>query len=218
MDHESALKPRLRGVSHGVAALAVVLLGAWLVSFGRTPREIVPLAIYAVSLTLMYGISALYHLPDWSPGIRIWWRRADHAAIFILIAGTATPFCKLALPPEAGHRLLWTMWLGAGIGVGQSLFWPHAPKALAASLYLALGWLGSPYLPVFFESIGFRGTAYVLGGGLIYTAGALVYALKKPDPWPRTFGYHEVFHALVILGSIGHFLGVYEVVLRLSNR
>jgi hemolysin III len=104
------------------------------------------------------------------------------------------------------------MWIGAAVGVGQSLFWIRAPKLLTALLYLALGWLGAPYLPVFFSSLGPRGTTLILVGGLIYTAGALVYGLKRPNPYPKTFGYHEIFHLLVIVGSVFHFIAVSEAV------
>jgi hemolysin III len=165
----------------------------------------------------MYAVSASYHLPDWKPEIREWWRKADHAAIFVLIAGTATPFCVLILPPEAGRHLLLTMWIGAAIGVGQSLFWIRAPKMLTALLCMALGWLGAPYLPDFFTSLGSHGAMLVVWGGLFYTAGAIVYALKRPNPFPLTFGYHEIFHLFVIAGSVFHFLAVSSAVTGLST-
>jgi hemolysin III len=209
-------KPKYRGVSHGLSCGVALVAGLLLIHSVHGARARIAVGIYVATLVLMYGVSATYHLPDWKPGARAWWRKLDHAAIFVLIAGTATPFCQLVLPEEAGRRLLLTMWIGAGVGVSQSLFWIRAPKLLSAILCVALGWLGAPFMPVFFSSLGTRGTALILIGGLIYTAGAIVYSLKRPDPIPRVFGYHEVFHLLVIAGSAFHFLAVSEAVTGLS--
>jgi hemolysin III len=209
-------KPRLRGISHALACGVALIAGAILVTSVHGMHARLAVGIYALTLVMMYGISASYHVPDWTPRIREWWRKADHAAIFVLIAGTATPFCVLVLPAEAGHRLLLTMWIGAAVGVGQSLFWIRAPKLLTAMLCLALGWLGAPFLPVFFQSLGARGVTLIMAGGIVYTAGAIIYSLKKPNPVPGIFGYHEVFHLLVIAGSAFHFLAVSEAVTGLS--
>ena len=217
MAEKPRLKPKLRGVSHGISCVLAALAGALLIHSVHGFRARAAVGVYVATLVLMYGVSASYHLPDWTPRIREWWRKADHAAIFVLIAGTATPFCLLVLPPEAGRKLLLTMWIGAGVGVGQSLFWIRAPKLLTAALCLALGWLGAPYLPVFVSSLGPRIASLVLAGGLVYTAGAVVYSLKRPDPAPRVFGYHEIFHLLVIAGSAFHFLAVSEAVTGLST-
>jgi hemolysin III len=208
----SAPKPSLRGISHAIACFFAAAAGVWLLQLTRTERAHGAVAIYVATLVLMFAVSAIYHLPNWSPGIRQWWRRADHAAIFTLIAGTATPFCQLALPPEAGQKLLATMWIGATLGTAQSLFWVRAPKALSAVVYVIVGSLAFPYLPEFFRALGTGGVTLILIGGFLYTVGAVVYSLKRPNPFPRVFGYHEIFHLLVIAASVVHFVAVYEVV------
>src|SRR5581483_1557238 len=125
-------KPKLRGVSHGLACGIALVSGVALIQSVHGFHARLAVGIYVLTLVLMYGVSASYHVPDWTPKIREWWRKADHAAIFVLIAGTATPFCELVLPPVAGHRLLLTMWIGAAVGVSQSVFWIRAPKLLTA--------------------------------------------------------------------------------------
>src|SRR3954462_14458319 len=140
-------KPTLRGVSHAIACLLALIAGVWLVDLTHTERAHTAVALYVGTLVLMFAVSALYHILNWSSGLRKWWRRLDHAAIYVLIAGTATPFCQLVLPPDAGRRLLITMWIGAAIGVGKSVVWVGAPKKLSAVLYVILGCLAVPYLP-----------------------------------------------------------------------
>jgi hemolysin III len=216
MQNAPIAKPKLRGVSHALGCLLAGVAGIALIHAVHGMRARLAVGVYVATLVLMYGISASYHLPDWKPEIRAWWRKADHAAIFVLIAGTATPFCLLVLPPEAGRRLLLTMWIGASVGVGQSLFWVRAPKLLTAALCVTLGWLGAPFLPVFLSSLGPKIATQIVLGGLVYTVGAVVYGLKRPNPSPRIFGYHEIFHLLVIAGSAFHFVAVSEAVTGLS--
>lgn len=169
--------------------------------------------IYSVSLCGLFGISALYHRPQWSPQGRKWMRRLDHSAIFLLIAGTSTPLCLAALPTESTLKLLSILWAAAAIGIFQSLFWVKAPKWLAATLYIIMGWLALPYLPEMKTALGSVKLAYIVIGGVIYTLGALVYAFKKPNPFPRIFGYHEVFHLLVMIAALFHFMVIVSLVL-----
>lgn len=211
--HAPALqKPTLRGVSHQIAAFVAFFAGVFL--FSRAPRSAsAAVAIYTVSLTALLGISAAYHRPTWQPHARAWMRRLDHAAIFLLVAGTYTPL-SLALPDHEGTVLRWVVWSGAAAGVLQSLLWVTAPKPLVAVIYVVLGWSILPYVRLMHAAVGPGPLALLLGGGVVYSLGALVYAKKRPDPVPRVFGYHEVFHALVIFAATLHYAAVVRVVLR----
>ncbi|MEW6430928.1 MAG: hemolysin III family protein [Myxococcota bacterium] len=198
-------KPRLRGVLHHVGFFVALVAGAWLVALSPGARG--PCAVYAVSLAAMLGASAAYHRPTWSPRKRAWMRRVDHAAIFVMIAGTATPLAA-GLEPAARWRFLVIMWVGAAVGVLRALVWIQAPKWLVAVLALALGWTSVPFLPQLAHALGGVTLGWVAAGGVAYTLGALAYAFKRPNPWPAHFGYHEVFHALVVLGAAFHFVAV----------
>lgn len=197
-------KPLLRGVSHEIAA--GVALFAWLALAASAPRGPARVAanVYGLSLVLLFLVSAVYHRPTWQPKARLVMRRLDHAAIFVLIAGTYTPMCLL-LPPGTGRTILAIAWGGAALGVIQSVFWVTAPKPLTAVLYVALGWVVFPVMPTFAATVGWGGVALLATGGVLYTLGAVVYAARRPDPFPRVFGYHEVFHALVIAAAVCHF-------------
>jgi hemolysin III len=200
-------KPLLRGVSHEVAAFAAALGGFALVRTAPSARAAAGAAVYAATLTTLFAVSAIYHRPTWKPRARSLLRRFDHSAIFLLIAGTYTPFCLL-LGGRAGLLLLAAAWGGAALGVAQAIFWLHAPKPLLAALCVALGWMIVPLVPRLRAEVGAGGVALLLAGGLAYTAGAIVYAMRRPDPAPRVFGYHEVFHALVIAAAICHYVVV----------
>lgn len=203
------IKPRFRGVSHQYAAFIAIPAGLLLTLKARTRKAAIGSLVYTASLVVLFSISALYHRPTWQPQQRKWMRRLDHAAIFLLIAGTYTPICLLALPGSPGEQLLLTVWTGALIGVVQSLFWVTAPKTVVTALYVLLGWAGV-------KSIGQlrdTGVLLVACGGFAYTLGAIVYAMKRPNPAPMTFGYHEIFHALVIVASMFHFVAVARLVL-----
>jgi hemolysin III len=212
MPDEPALKPSLRGVLHEAAAWCSLGAGAVLVSVASSPRAAIAAAIYSLSLVALFGVSAIYHRVHWGADrTRAWMRRADHASIFILIAGTYTPVSLLGLGAEDGKRLLIMIWTGAAAGVLLSLFWVKAPKALVAAIAIGVGWMIVPY---FAEVRRFLGE-YVwllLAGGIAYTLGAVIYALKRPNPWPRVFGYHEVFHALTLVGAVLHFTAIVQVV------
>jgi len=205
--HAPGPKPLLRGVSHQIAAAFAVVGWVALVQASIGQRATLAAAVYGFALTAQFAISALYHRPRWGTRGRLLMRRLDHAAIFLLIAGTYTPFCLL-LPPEAGRPLLWVVWTGAGAGMILSVLWPLAPKWLMALLTVALGWAIVPTFPSMLAAIGWRGVALLGAGGIAYTVGAVVYATRFPDPSPRVFGYHEVFHALVIAAAICHYIAV----------
>jgi hemolysin III len=197
-----ALKPRLRGVSHEVACLVSLPLGAGLVVAAGSTRARVALAIYAVSLAALFGVSATYHRVNWrSLRARLWMRRLDHAMIFLLIAGTFTPFGVLVLHGTLAVVLLSLVWFGAAGGIAFNLAWSRAPKWLMAAIYVALGWVGVAALPQLARGVGLAGVILLILGGLLYTSGAVIYTLRRPDPAPTVFGYHEVFHALVIAAA-----------------
>lgn len=206
------VKPALRGVSHQFAAFTALGAGAVLVALAPGASARVGCAIYALSLAGLLGISAFYHVPMWPQSTRSWLKRLDHSAIFVLIAGTYTPICMLALPAPAGTRLLWYIWVGAGAGILRVLLWPGAPRALIAGIYIALGWMVVAYLPELRAGLSTSGLALLAAGGLFYTSGAVVYARRWPDPRPRIFGYHEVFHLLVIAAAGCHFAAVLGLV------
>lgn len=199
------VKPRWRGVLHQAAFFAACGAGPMLVLATPTARTALAAAIFAATLALQLGVSALYHRIDWQPGARRWWRRLDHAAIFLLIAGSYTPFGLLAPAGAGGEGLLRWVWLGALVGVLRATLWPGAPRAVSTALYLALGWVAAAYLPLLQATLAPRAQAVLVAGGLLYTLGAACYALGRPNPWPGTFGYHEVFHACVVLAAVCHF-------------
>jgi hemolysin III len=195
-------KPRLRGVSHQWAFYVSLALGAALVVAAPAGEPRLAAAVYALSVAALFGTSALYHRITWaSQAARRWMRRVDHSMIFFLIAGTYTPFALLVLDGDLATVILVVVWGGALAGIVMKLVWIDAPKTLVAIVYLALGWVAVAAFPTLLDELGITGAALVAVGGLIYTAGALVYAFQRPNPAPAVFGYHEVFHALVILAA-----------------
>jgi hemolysin III len=161
-------------------------------------RPRVAAIVFATSVVTMFGASALYHRVDWSPRWRLRLRRIDHAMIYGLIAGTYTPFGLLVLHGSWRIVVLAVVWAGAATAALLKVVWVHAPKWLAAAVGIGLGWVGVVVTPQLAHVIGASGLTLLVAGGLAYTAGAVVYALKRPDPLPALFGYHEIFHALVI--------------------
>jgi len=195
-------KPRLRGVSHQWAFFVSVALGAALVIVAPSGQPRLAAAIYALTVAALFGTSALYHRITWaSQAARRWMRRLDHSMIFCLIAGTYTPFALLVLEGDLATVILIVVWAGALAGVLMKLVWIDAPKALVAVTYIMLGWVAVAAFPAMIERLGVTASALVAVGGLLYTLGALVYAFQRPNPAPSVFGYHEVFHALVILAA-----------------
>lgn len=203
-------KPLLRGVSHEIAA-AFAFAGGIALTRTASGRGKVAAVVYAISLFALFSISALYHRPRWSRRLYVIMRRLDHAAIFVLIAGTYTPVCLL-VPSAGGLKLLAVVWAGALAGVIFSVILPHAPKAVFASLYVALGWASIPVMPALAKALGPIGIALLTGGGVVYSVGAIIYAMRRPDPFPTIFGYHEVFHLLVIIAAAFHYAAVMGVV------
>jgi hemolysin III len=196
------VKPRLRGVSHQWAFFVSCAIGAALVIAAPAGTPRLAATIYAVSVSALFGVSALYHRITWaSTAARRWMRRLDHSAIFVLIAGTYTPFALLVLDGAIATVILVVVWAGALGGTLLKLVWIDAPKLLTAIVYVALGWVAVAAFPDLIDELGVTGTALVVAGGFLYTAGALVYAFRRPDPVPTVFGYHEVFHALVIVAA-----------------
>jgi hemolysin III len=186
-----------------------VAAGAVLVATTEQGRETAAVAVYVASLCLLFGVSALYHRIRWqSARARAWFRRLDHAAIFVLVAGTYTPFSVLVLDGTFATAILITVWAGAFAGVVFSVAWIDAPKWLVAALYLALGWVAVATMPQLASNAGAGAIVLLAIGGAFYTAGAVVYARRRPDPVPRVFGYHEIFHALVIAAAIAHYIAV----------
>jgi len=206
-------KPRLRGVSHQIAFYVAICAGAVLVAATGTARSMAATAVYAVLLAAMFGVSASYHRVDRRPRSQAWWGRADHAVIFAFIAGTYTPLSLLGLDRETGHRLLVLAWAGAGLGILRALLWPQAPRAISSVLYVAVGWVVVAYFPEVRTSLDPIALKLLLIGGACYTIGAVVYVTRRPDPAPAVFGYHEVFHALVIIACGCHFAAVARVAL-----
>jgi hemolysin III len=205
----AAVKPKLRGVSHEWAFFVSLFLGAGLIVAAKTPKATLAVAIYAVSLSALLGTSALYHRVDWKrPEVRRWMRRLDHSMIFFLIAGTYTPFALLVLSGPLADAILVVVWIGAIAGAVVEMVWIDHPKWVAALIYMSLGWVAAVSFPQLWSDMGLAGTLLVAGGGLLYTAGAVVYATQRPNPNPRVFGYHEIFHALVIAAAAAHFSAI----------
>jgi hemolysin III len=205
----AAVKPKLRGVSHEWAFFISLGFGAALVILADSPKATLAAAIYAVSLSALLGTSALYHRVNWTrPHVRQWMRRLDHSMIFFLIAGTYTPFALLVLEGTLAQAILAVVWIGAVAGAIVEMIWIDHPKWASALIYLSLGWVAVATFPELWTSMGAAGTLLVAAGGLLYTAGAVVYAIQRPNPNPAIFGYHEVFHLLVIAAAIAHFSAV----------
>jgi hemolysin III len=205
-------KPRLRGVLHQSATWYALGAGSVLVAMAPTRRAALAAGVYSISLIALFAVSAVYHRVQWKQDrSRALMRRADHASIFVLIAGTYTPVALLGLGGDAGRRLLIMIWCGAIGGVILSLAWAKAPKALTAAIAVAVGWTIVPYFEQIRRFLG-NEVWVLLAGGIAYTLGAIVYAVKKPDPAPRVFGYHEVFHALTLVGAILHFAVIVQLV------
>jgi hemolysin III len=205
---EARVKPRLRGVFHQYAFFVSLGSGALLVLLAATTRAAIAVAVYAVSVSALFGVSALYHRVTWTVPARRRMRRLDHSMIFLLIAGTYTPVGLLVLQGTLGAAVLTVVWGGAVAGTVLELAWTRAPRWLGGTVYLALGWVAVVAMPQLFARLGLGGGLLIVAGGLAYSAGAAVYALRRPDPAPATFGYHEVFHLLVIAGVAAHFLAI----------
>lgn len=202
------VKPRLRGVSHAIAFFVSLPLGAALLFEAETTRGRVSALVFALSVAAMLGASALYHCVTWSPRVRPWMRRLDHAGIYALIAGTYTPFGLLVLSGNWTVVVLAIVWTGAAAGVALRFLWVDAPKWLSAVIGVALGWVGIVAFPQILDEIGLTPALLLLAGGIAYTVGAVIYALRRPDPVPEVFGYHELFHVFVLAAVASHYAAV----------
>ncbi len=205
------LRPRLRGVLHQYAFFGSLVAVASLIVAAPSRRAAWAFAVYGVSLASLFGVSALFHRVTWSVRARRWMGRLDHAMISFLIAGTFTPIAVLVLSGGLGRFLLTLTWTGAVAGILLHALWIDAPKWLSAVVYIALGWSGTAAMPELVAQLGWGATGLLALGGVFYSAGAAVYATRRPDPAPAVFGYHEVFHALVIVAAMTHyaFVAVY---------
>jgi hemolysin III len=213
--NDNLAKPLLRGVLHEVAAFVAAIAGGILVAVAPGPRARVGAVVYGISLVALFAVSAIYHRPNWSEKARRALRRVDHSAIFLLIAGTYTPFSFL-LGSRTGWVFLGVVWAGALLGIVLSVAWVGAPKVLVAAVCVLLGWAALPVLPALKAALGTGAVVLLAAGGIVYSLGALVYAVRRPNPFPAVFGYHEVFHALVIVAAGFHFAVVARAVVALS--
>ena len=198
-------RPSLRGVSHQYAFFVSVGCGVALILAASAGRARLAAAIYASAVSGLLGTSALYHRVTWRPAARRWMKRLDHTMIFVLIAGTYTPVALLALKGSLANAILIAVWAGAAGGVVFKLLWIDAPKWLFAGVYVALGLASAAIFGELPAAIGWLGVAGLALGGFLYIVGAVIYASGRPNPWPRVFGYHEVFHALVIAAAALHY-------------
>jgi hemolysin III len=205
------MKPLARGYSHQVAFYLALAASALLIAKSNGMRALISNIIYSLSLIGLYGISALYHCRMWSRPKYLLMKNIDHVAIFVLIAGTATPICLIGLNSKIGLTLISVLWFIAAIGMMTTIFRIHEPKWVRAVIYIGMGWLAVPYFPEFKSSLGMENTWLLLSGGILYTIGALFYAFKWPDFFPRVFGYHEVFHLFVVIASGLHFKVIYNL-------
>lgn len=201
-----ALKPKLRGWLHAGAAPTALACGVVLVLLAP-PRLRLAAGIYAVSAVALFSISATFHRGAWRPRTLGILQRLDHATIFVLIAGSYTPFAAALLGSSAA-TLLWIVWCGALLGMAFRVFWVGAPRWLTVPCYIALGWSAAFYLPEFWDAGGAAVVLLIGVGGLLYSVGGVVYAMRRPDPSPRWFGYHEVFHSFTLGGFASHYVAI----------
>lgn len=190
---------------HAAAAALTPFALVALVLLADSAREYVGAAVFGTALLLLYGSSASYHLAPWSAGARRLMKRVDHSMIFVLIAGTYTPFCLVVLDVAWGIPMLSLVWTLAAAGVLLKVLRPDAPRWLGVSLYILLGWVGAIAAAPLASSLPMMAIALLLAGGGLYTLGAMVYAFGRPNPAPSWFGFHEIFHTFVVAGSAVHF-------------
>jgi hemolysin III len=200
-------RPTWRGWIHAGTFPLAIVLGIVLISAASTPAAKLSSLVFVLSSLLLFGISALYHRFDWKPGTKRLLKRIDHANIFLLIAGSYTPITVLALPHEKAVLLLWLVWIGAGLGIAFNVFWIGAPRWLYVPLYLLLGYASLAFIVDFFHANAAMMTL-IIAGGIFYTIGAVIYALKRPNPFPGAFGFHEIFHALTLIAFGCHWSAI----------
>src|SRR5690625_37254 len=202
------IKPRLRGWLHAITTPLAFISFLVLLVLSENVLVRVGVAVFMLSAIILFGVSGVYHTGRWSARARMLWKRLDHANIFILIAGSYTPFSLLLLSPRNAAIMLSIVWGGTILGVLFRLFWVHAPRALYVGLYLLLGWVALIFMGDFVSGTPVAVFVLMVVGGGLYTIGAIVYGLRWPDPWPRWYGFHEVFHTLTIAAFVVHYVGV----------
>lgn len=207
-----AVVPRLRGVSHLVAAIGLPVLGAVLIAAADGTGARLACVVYTLGVTAMYAVSSLYHRGRWSPATKRRLRRLDHSTILVSIAATYTPIAAVGLDTSVGRPLLGAVWSLTVAGVVIRNLWLDAPRWLIVAVYLAVGWLAVVATPALWDQTGAVTSTLVMAGGLSYSLGAVVYARRRPDPIPATFGYHEVFHAFVVLAGLLMYAAEFRVV------
>jgi hemolysin III len=214
-DKLAEVKPKLRGWLHLATAPLTLAAGIVLVALSPTPTTRIGSALFAATALILFTVSAIYHRGTWSPRTWNFLRRFDHSNIFLLIAGSYTPFALIFLDGTARTLLLSIVWTGAILGVVFRVFWTDAPRWLYVPIYIALGWAAVLFLPQFVDgasrfdpAIAIAVLVLVAAGGVLYTLGGLVYGLQRPDPFPRWFGFHEIFHTFTILAFATHYIGV----------
>jgi hemolysin III len=211
---ERAVRPRLRGVLHQAAFVIAVGVAPFLIIGADGGRPRLAAAVFAGSVAACFGASALYHRVTWTPSVRLWMRRVDHAGVYLLIAGTYTPVSLLVLQGAWSTVVLTIVWVGAAAAIVLKFVWVAAPKWLAAALGLALGWVAVVALPQLIALLNPAALILLVVGGLAYSAGAVVYARGRPDPAPAVFGYHELFHALTIVGVACQYVAIAFFIVR----
>src|SRR5712691_4631253 len=216
MSELARTRPRLRGVLHQIAFFVALVVGTLLVVFAEGARASVAAAVFAGSVATMLGASALYHRVTWSLRMRPWMRRLDHAGIYLLIAGTYTPVGLLTLRGTMRDVVLAVVWSGAAAAIVLKFVWVTAPKWLSAVIGIALGWVGVAAMPQVARYAGAAAVALLATGGVAYTAGAIVYARRRPDPIPAVFGYHELFHALTLVAVACQYVAIAFFVVRVG--
>jgi hemolysin III len=206
------MRPRMRGWLHFWSFFVAIATGATLIAMASTVsgRAALGTSVYGVTVLGLFGTSALYHRHTWtSVRARVWMKRLDHSMIFVFIAGTYTPLSLFAMDRVTGYVVLAVIWGGALTGVALKLLWPHAPRWLGVPIYICLGYTAVFVLPQLIRHAGVASVVLLLAGGLFYTVGAIFYATRWPNPWPKTFGHHEFFHAATIVAAICHYIAIW---------
>lgn len=204
-------KPKLRGVIHKYSFFVSLLTGPLMMWMTVSEAQVFSNLIYSLSVTLLFGTSALYHCVNWPENQRLWMRRLDHTMILVLIAGTYTPLVSTGIDDELGRFVLKVVWGATALGALIKLGYPNAPKWVSGLSYGALGWFALYPLEAIINHWGWSCAQWLLAGGVLYTIGAIAYALKRPNPWPESYGYHEIFHSFVSLAALCHYRAITEI-------
>ncbi|WP_420435685.1 PAQR family membrane homeostasis protein TrhA [Candidatus Poriferisocius sp.] len=201
-------KPVFRGWSHALAAVAATVLAPIVVTLGPGGADRAIVAVYAIAVVFIFGVSAAYHAGNWTPSVKDIFRRLDHSMIFVFIAASYTPVGFFALGTGSAQLVLGVVWAGAALGVIGRVAWLHAPRWVLVAPYPVVGWAALLVIGEIWANMGVAGATLLFIGGGLYTLGALIYAFRRPDPWPRWFGYHEIFHLLVIAAVALHYVAI----------